>query len=229
MKICITGQSGFIGKHVVKAALAREHSVVDFLHQNPDALIHLAWDGLPNYENVKHFNNLWWNLSFLHAAVNNRIRNITVTGTCLETVRFPPYYAIAKLAVRARLFELLPTAKWARLWYLYGEGQREPCLLPSFKRAQQDNYETFSVVDGARDFIDVALVAYYLVLIAEQNSVNGIIDVCSGVAEPVKSFLERQPGRKLKLVDNYPAQIYEPHSFHGDREKLETIVNRAEQ
>ncbi len=52
---------------------------------NPDLLIHLAWQGLPNYKSLFHFeNNLPVHYSFLKNMVVNGLKNMVVTGTCFE-------------------------------------------------------------------------------------------------------------------------------------------------
>lgn len=175
MRVLVTGQSGFVGRHVVRVLHSRNYEVLDKLEDQPDAIIHLGWGGLPNYESENHFKNIPWQKEFLEESVK-RTRNITVAGTCLETVQNPPNYAIAKLAVRALLSEILPEMKWARLWYLYGEGQRDQYLLPRLLKATDE----FHVVNGERDFIDVAEVASHICDIATQTKSTGIIDCCSG-------------------------------------------------
>ena len=52
---------------------------------NAEVLIHLAWSDLPNYENIIHFkNNLYQQIKFLTCAIENNIKKIIVSGTCLE-------------------------------------------------------------------------------------------------------------------------------------------------
>src|SRR5690606_29005941 len=51
----------------------------------PDALVHLAWEGLPNYKALFHFEeNLPRHYRFLKNLVINGLKDITVTGTCFE-------------------------------------------------------------------------------------------------------------------------------------------------
>lgn len=222
MRVLVTGQSGYVGREVVKVLRRRRHVVLDKLQEEPDAIIHLAWEGLPNYQSEHHFKNIAWQMEFLKEAVLSGVRNITVAGTCLETLPDPPNYAIAKLAIRALLSEILPETKWARLWYLYGGEQPEHCLLPRLSKA----VGKFSVIDGERDFISVIDAALYIVLVAEQ-SISGIIDICSGTAESVESFCNRHTHNKLKIVKDYPTPDYELKSFHGNRERLEQIIESA--
>jgi len=52
---------------------------------NPKAVIHLAWEGLPNYKSLFHFEgNLPRHYAFLKNLITNGIKDITVTGICFE-------------------------------------------------------------------------------------------------------------------------------------------------
>ena len=55
------------------------------LFQQPDLLIHLAWEGLPNYNNLFHLEeNLFSNYRFLKNMLEHGLKNLVVTGTCFE-------------------------------------------------------------------------------------------------------------------------------------------------
>src|SRR5438034_2716116 len=50
-----------------------------------DAVMHLAWPGLPNYKALYHFEEtLLADYRFLKSLVNTGYRHLMVTGTCLE-------------------------------------------------------------------------------------------------------------------------------------------------
>ena len=227
MRIYVSGIKGYIGRNLAPMLLKRGHQLVSSLEQEPDAFIHLAWSGLPNYINRNHLDNVALSFLQLQDAVDNGVKNITIAGTCLETVGNPPPYAIAKLAVRALAFEMLPTVKWARLWYVYGKDQPEHCLVPRLMKAARDGEETFSVISGESDFISISDVALSLCFIVEQQKVTGIIDVCSGGAKSVTAFCERMTGDRPKIVADRPMADYEPRSFHGDNTKLSRIFEHA--
>ena len=85
----------------------------------PHLLIHLAWQGLPNYMSLFHFeHNLMNHYSFLKNMVVNGLKNLVVTGTCFEygikngslsedMITDPQNpYALAKDTLRKFLFEL---------------------------------------------------------------------------------------------------------------------------
>ena len=51
----------------------------------PDLLIHLAWEGLPNYKDSFHEEiNLPRHFAFLSNMVRNGLKDLSVTGTCFE-------------------------------------------------------------------------------------------------------------------------------------------------
>jgi len=52
---------------------------------NPDLLIHLAWEGLPNYQELFHLErNLPNNYFFLKNMIRDGLKKVVVTGTCFE-------------------------------------------------------------------------------------------------------------------------------------------------
>src|SRR5882672_8357690 len=51
----------------------------------PDKLLHLAWEGLPNYRSTFHLeSNYPRHAAFLKNLVSHGLEDITVTGTCFE-------------------------------------------------------------------------------------------------------------------------------------------------
>lgn len=114
MKIAVTGASGFIGTHVLRALrstgaevtaitrdpkrlshadginivtldMARPTKVPFDAMGRPDVLIHLAWGGLPNYESDTHLNlELPLQKAFLESCVASGLKRLFVAGTCLE-------------------------------------------------------------------------------------------------------------------------------------------------
>jgi dTDP-6-deoxy-L-talose 4-dehydrogenase (NAD+) len=115
MEIAVTGASGFIGRYVLAELARQKVKVVavtrDANHLSgfgiagrvvemdlaapgadcfdrlgrPDVLIHLAWDGLPNYKSLHHFETeLPRQFRFLKAMVEAGLPSLLVTGTCFE-------------------------------------------------------------------------------------------------------------------------------------------------
>lgn len=212
----------------------------------PDALVHLAWEGLPNYKNDFHVNeNLPRHFAFLQNLVQNGCRNITVTGTCFEyglkegclTEDMTPApanpYALAKDMLRKKVAALpgAPEFKWVRLFYMYGEGQNPNSIIPQLEKAIMNGEASFNMSPGdqQRDYLHVRDVATYICAIALQPSVTGIINCCSGKPVTVKAFIESYlAGKNQSIRLNtgfYPYSDLEPFAFWGDTAKLKQIIH----
>ena len=213
----------------------------------PDLLIHLAWQGLPNYKEKFHLEkNLPSHSAFLKNIVSNGLQNLVVTGTCFEygmkegclseEMESDPQnpYALAKDKLRKFLEELQKqnsfNLKWVRLFYMYGKGQNPNSLFSQLETALQKGDKVFNMSGGEqlRDYLPVEKVAEYIVKIALQNKINGIINCCSGVPVKVKTLVENYLKENNKTIDlnlgYYPYADYEPMAFWGDDTKLKKIL-----
>lgn len=212
----------------------------------PDLMIHLAWEGLPNYNSSFHEEiNLPRHLAFLTNMIRHGLKDLTVTGTCFEygmqegalkedmpALPANPY-GKAKDALRKGLEALQKdfsfSFKWARLFYMYGKGQNPKSLLSQLEQALENGDQLFNMSGGeqVRDFLPVEKVAEYIVKIALQQEVTGIINCCSGKPVTVKHFVEEyleKTGRQIALNTGfYPYPDYEPMLFWGDNSKLKKI------
>jgi nucleoside-diphosphate-sugar epimerase len=212
----------------------------------PEVLIHLAWEGLPNYKSSFHIDRILpEQYSFLSNLIQNGLNDLTVTGTCFEygmregcldesMVPAPANaYAIAKDSLRKALEELQTlhslSFKWARLFYMFGKGQNPKSILAQLETAIQNKEEVFNMSGGEqlRDYLPVESVAEYIVEIALQTEVEGIINCCSGFPISIKQIVTdylRQRGATIKLnLGYYPYPDYEPMEFWGDSRKLRSI------
>lgn len=214
--------------------------------ERPDKMIHLAWEGLPNYKADFHItDNLPRHQRFLENMITNGLIDLTVTGTCFEygmvegelNEEMPSApnnaYAIAKDELRKYLESLSVNSsfhfKWMRLFYMYGEGQNSKSLFSQLNAALNRGDEAFNMSGGeqVRDFLHIEKVAEYIVTTSLQDRVDGIINCCSGNPVTVRSFVEDylEDKRKIKLnLGYYPYADYEPMRFWGDASKLNSIV-----
>lgn len=212
----------------------------------PDVLIHLAWSGLPNYKSLHHFEQeLPTQYRFLKGLVESGLQNIVVAGTCFEygmqsgalSEDVAPHpsnpYGFAKDALRCQL-EYLKSVHpfhltWARLFYLYGEGQAESSLLPQLRQAAEQGDPVFNMSGGEqlRDYLPVTQVARHLVSLALATKDIGTVNVCSGVPISVRKLVEgwiKENGWSIALnLGHYPYPDYEPMAFWGDRRKLDSL------
>ncbi len=214
----------------------------------PDILIHLAWEGLPKYKEPFHLEqNLPRHFTFLKNIIQHGLKSLTVAGTCFEygmqegslneKLEAKPAnpYAEAKNQLREKLQHLESvfqfSLRWARLFYMYGEGQNPNSLLSQLNRALENKEEVFNMSGGeqTRDFLPVEKVAEYIVKIAIQDEVTGIINCCSGKPVTILQLVEeylRQNNKKIKLnLGVYPYPEYEPMHFWGDNSKLNRILD----
>jgi len=192
----------------------QEENYFHFFNE-PDLLIHLAWEGLPNYKSLFHFEeNLPGHYAFLKNLITHGLSDITVTGTCLEyglkegklsedMVTNPSNsYAIAKDTLRKFLEQLQSVQpfhlKWIRLFYMYGAGQNPNAIFSQLEKAIANNEEVFNMSKGEqeRDYLSIGKVASYIKSIATQNKITGIINCCSGkpvkLKDLVRKFLEEK-------------------------------------
>jgi len=218
----------------------------NFFNQ-PDVIIHLAWEGLPNYNSLFHIEqNLSRHYFFLKNLAFNGAKDISVAGTCLEYglkegkldegLPSEPTnsYAIAKDTLRKNLEQLQQHThfdlKWMRLFYMYGSGQNPNALFSQLEKALEENEEVFNMSNGdqQRDYLPVDMAAEYIVSIAKQRKINGIINCCSGVPITINDLVEKflkEKGKTIKLNKGYyPYSEYEPLNFWGDNTKLKNII-----
>jgi nucleoside-diphosphate-sugar epimerase len=218
----------------------------DFFKQ-PDIIIHLAWEGLPNYKSLFHFEtNLPRHYAFLKNLVVNGASDITITGTCFEygmkegclredMVTDPANaYALAKDCLRKFLQQFQsvhPFAlKWVRLFYMYGAGQNPKSIFSQLETAIRKGEKTFNMSGGdqVRDFLHVQEAASNIRSISTQKNLNGIINCCSGnpvkLADLVRNYLNKVNSNISLNLGFYPYNDYEPMEFWGDNSKLQTIL-----
>ena len=276
MKIAITGASGFIGQHVLTELLKYEVELIAITRggvlpaklssavrtvemdisnpvQNcfeqigcPEVLIHLAWDGLPNYKSLQHFETeLPRQYYFLKTMVESGLSSLFVTGTCFEygmqsgslseemLAKPNNPYGYAKNALRLQL-EFLKSVHpfnltWARLFYMYGQGQSKASLFTKLKEAVVRGDKVFNMSGGEqlRDYLPVEEIAHRVVRLAMLKRDIGVINICSGVPVSVRGLVERwldENNWKIELnLGHYPYPDYEPMSFWGDSSRIDSI------
>jgi dTDP-6-deoxy-L-talose 4-dehydrogenase (NAD+) len=213
----------------------------------PDIVLHLAWEGLPNYKSDFHTKiNLPRHLSFVKNLISNGLKDLNVVGTCFEYGMqegclseampvFPDnHYAIAKNELRLELENIQNKFKfdfkWIRLFYMYGKGQNPKSILSQLELALEKNEEVFNMSGGeqTRDYLPIEKVAAYIVKTTLQNQINGIVNCCSGNPITIKDLVNNfilQKNKKIKLnFGYYPYPDYEPMHFWGDNTKINLII-----
>ena len=277
MKIAITGATGFIGRHVRSVLVKTDHVVVlvvrnvkkvgdraaneeivvadlsqartDWfeLFGKPDAVLHLAWGGLPNYMDSYHVDvELPMQLKFLQALIDSGLKKLVVAGTCYEyglssgaisesqmTNPNTPY-GIAKDSLRKALFEIRSKKDfeltWARVFYPYGEGQSENSIYSQLTKAISGDEKEFAMGSGVQmlDFIQVTRVAKVLRTFVTETKGVGLINVGSGepqsVIEFVKKLIYHFESNIVPRVGAVADREYESLSFWSDNDLLDSLA-----
>jgi nucleoside-diphosphate-sugar epimerase len=276
--VVVTGASGFVGRAVLAAlaadgirptAVTRDRQRLadleldlaivegDIGAPDPafiaelarhDILLHLAWDGLPNYKSLHHLETeLPAQYRFLKAVVAAGLRSIVVTGTCFEygmqegcLVENGPAqptnpYGYAKDALRRQLSFLkqeTPFAlTWTRLFYMYGTGQNPKSIYSQLAAAvgRGDDHFDMSAGEQIRDYLPIEEVVELLVRLTLLGRDVGIVNICSGQPRSMRGVVEswlRDNGWRITLrLGRYPYPDYEPFAFWGSAEKLREVLS----
>jgi len=206
--------------------------VINFDIQNPNqkielpldaTLIHCAWEDVNNSLKMSHIERHFLNnYLFLKNIITLGVKKIIVTGTCYEyglqygavsamsdTKPNTPY-ALAKDNLHKSLrmlqnevdFHLI----WARLFYMYGDGQDEKSIIPLFDKALEINDSIFNMSLGEQlfDYLPVEKVADHLTTLV--NYKNGIFNISKGEPISLRRIHEKrmkEKGKDIKLNLGY--------------------------
>lgn len=269
MKIFLTGATGFIGSSVQKylrnysyTILTRQSNIargnsdtilgdissIDIKQlEGYSTLIHLAWDGLPHYNDISHIEKyLFEHYFFIKKAIQAGVKTICVAGSCFEyglqngclsedlPTKPCTSYALAKDTLRKMLEELQTKHDfrliWLRLWYVYGQNQSSYSILSQLQRAIDAKEESFnmSAGDQLRDYLHVGEMAKQIVDISMHPLANGIYNVCSGFPINIRKLVEnylRETEQDIKLnLGFYPYSRHEPLAFWGNNTKTQALL-----
>ena len=275
MTIAITGAGGFVGTHVARALVAHGEEVVGVVRRMPDhpvadvryvlldlanataqsyaalgapdALVHLAWGGLPNYLSLHHFEReLPLHYAFLRTMVRAGLPALLVTGTCyeygmvdgelVETLEPRPAnpYAFAKVSLLQQLgflqSELGFALTWARLFYMWGDGQAPTSLYPLLHAAIEGGNARFPMSAGEqlRDYLPIEEVAAVIAALAARRSNDGVVNVSSGTPISIRALVERWIAENgaaiVPELGCYPYPTYEPMAFWGSSAKRRALL-----
>ena len=227
MRIFITGSTGFVGRHVSRLLAERGHELMllvrggeaysELEHVSPvrgdlsnmeewkgeladfapDAAVHLAWEGLPDYSEEMCRRNLEYGINLFEVAAGAGCKCILSIGSCWEykdrggvlgeesLLELSRYFGAAKNSLRASGEEICReygiSFYWPRLFYVYGPGQRNTSLVPHIIESFQNGVEPAIKSPGNRnDFIYVKDVAEAIACLIETRPGNVVYNVGSG-------------------------------------------------
>jgi nucleoside-diphosphate-sugar epimerase len=237
MRIVLTGASGFLGRPCLGLLVNRGHEVfalsrgprpagitgpvkwhvadlnaVDSYAAAikafaPQAALHLAWEGIPDYGLETSLRNLRNGALLGQLLFEAGCRHLAVSGSCWEYGKVsgivhenaepvaPGVFGASKSAQRLVLEALArssnTTLAWGRVFYPYGPGQKPASLAPTICRAVlAGECPALKTPHAINDFLYVDDTAEALVMLAE-TSVSGAFNIGSGSGTPVGALADK--------------------------------------
>jgi nucleoside-diphosphate-sugar epimerase len=208
-----------------------------------DTLIHLAWDHVSEVNHISHNENqLTLQKSFMSQILESNIKNIIISGTCLEYGKIEgklgigmkpspsTNYGVAKNNLRIWIDSQMNlngkeiSISWLRIFYAYGNGQGEKSLYTQLMKCIQTGEKSFNMSKGdqMRDFVHVDKVCEEIIekIVNPITGLN-IFNISSGKPLSVRKFVENilhlnnKDDIKLNL-GVYPVPDYEAFAFWGE-------------
>jgi len=232
---------------VIEADLNAPGDLFDRLRViRPDTCLHLAWEGIPDYgfdisrRNLDHSSALW-----RHLVEECGCAKIIAIGSCWEYGKSSgicreedkpagdSYFTWAKRSL-SDLGQMLAvkygiTFIWARIFYAYGQGQRNGSLIPMMADALKKNEEPrVKTPHNANDFIHVDDIAQALNLMAQKKVATGIYNLGSGQSVPVWKvceYLEKAMGKGTLSANRLREMAVQPTAnFWADTAKTSSAL-----
>jgi nucleoside-diphosphate-sugar epimerase len=239
MRVILTGGTGFIGHPVLKKLIELNYEVLlvgrnisfannlkikkirldlnNFTNERkkiidfkPEAILHLAWQGIPDYsEEISklNYNNSFYFLNFL--IENTACKKIIVPGSCWEyndgnvlgacseDMKINPQkpFSIYKKKLYDQLFSLTEKYKivlhWPRLFYVYGPHQKKTSIIPVLIDSFLNNKEVnIKCPKNRNDFIFIDDVVKILIFMLQSSIPSGIYNVGTGVTTEVAGLFD---------------------------------------
>ncbi|MGO1316378.1 MAG: NAD-dependent epimerase/dehydratase family protein [Cellulomonadaceae bacterium] len=211
-----------------------------------DTVIHLAWEKGFVHNDPVHIDRLPDHLNFLRSAIAAGVHHLVALGTMHEvgyhegaideTTPTNPrsLYGIAKDALRRSLDVITAdtdvVVQWLRCYYIHGDDERGSSIFGKISAAAKAGQRTFPFTSGRNkyDFIDVAVLAEQIAAVAQQTSVTGVINCCTGrpvsLAEAVEDFIASHRYDIALDYGAFPDRDYDSPAVWGDATKIEQVL-----
>ena len=210
----------------------------------PDSLVHLAWEGLPDYSEKMCFHNFHLSLNLFKMAADIVGESIISTGSCWEYAsrngvqceNAPLGSDMPFPAVKNALRFLGDTISkqrgkrfcWLRLFFVYGSGQKKGSLIPSIISALHRNEKpAIETPENANDFIFVEDVAGAIGDVLEKKTGQTVYNIGSGQSSTIRRVVQTVfsiSGKPFSEAMLNRKQSGDIQDFHADISAIETDV-----
>lgn len=213
----------------------------------PDVMVHLAWrDGFDHYAS-SHIEDLPKHYSFIGKVLKLGVRQIAIMGSMHEVGYFEGAidegtpcnpttpYGVAKNALRQLSRGLSQNYgavfQWLRGFYLVDNSGKGESIFAKIVAAEKGGNTRFPFTSGknAYDFIPYDVFCEQVVAAVSQDSVEGIINICSGtpiaLGEYIEDFIHDNNFSIQLAYGEYPDRPYDSPAIWGNNNKISMIQN----
>jgi UDP-glucose 4-epimerase len=224
-------ESKFLGRYTQNIIISDlkdfQKNKQDIINFAPEIMIHLAWEGIPDFSYSFCKRNLDNSLQLINfMARETECKKFIVSGSCYEygkqqgackesdTVNINSAFAWAKYSLysyadylcRDQSIELI----WFRIFYAYGPGQRRESLIPMLcKTLRKGEIPLIKNPLNANDFVYNEDIAEAFRTVVSRNVPSGIYNLGSGSTTKVIDICE--------IIDN---------SINGNKDISNIIRNK---
>ncbi|MHA2282086.1 MAG: NAD-dependent epimerase/dehydratase family protein [Promethearchaeota archaeon] len=172
----------------------------------PQTLVHLAWEGLPDYSEKMCRRNLDYGIDIFSRAAEVGCTCILSTGSCWEyagrngmfaeddrvesTSMFPAVKNALRFVGEAIANKNIGRFYWLRLFFVFGPGQRIETLIPHIIQSVSKNIiPQIKTPLNRNDFIYVKDVARAIADVLEMQPKNSVYNVGSGYSTSIEDIV----------------------------------------
>lgn len=239
-------------KDIDKRAIWKFGNIFDFENPyvelgTPDVVLHMAWKRGFVHNDITHINDLPKHYKFLRLMAESGITKLAVMGSMHEVGFFEgsinentptnpeSLYGISKDALRNMTHLICKENdiifQWLRGYYIVGNTDMGSSIFSKIVQAEKRGDLLFPFTTGQNqwDFLEYNDFVEQVVATVEQDSINGIINICSGMPERLSDRVEKfikDNKFNIKLdYGKFPDRPYDSKAVWGDNKKILKILN----
>jgi UDP-glucose 4-epimerase len=172
----------------------------------PEATVHMAWEGIPNYDYEASTKNLIYGLNLIAMLADIGCKRVLCTGSCWEygkksgkldedsVVTPSNAFTAAKNSLHLMGREIAKENNmkfiWTRLFYVYGPGQKGHSLIPHIINAiRLGSTPNIKTPNSRNDFVYVKDVANAISLLSTKEIKGEIYNIGSGHSTEITDII----------------------------------------